>query len=208
MKDRAGLVGARGGYELLQDLQAARGQGVRIHLVAHSFGGKLLTAALTGHGRGPANEVDSFVILQGAFSHFSFATAEQIRSAGVKTDEGGLYVDVVRGPRVRGPLVVTYSVEDVPNRLLYGKAMRLSDRVFEAAGADRFGSLGADGVQGLAAQPLDLRRDRLGRGRPAPGFMVVNVDATGVIQGHSDYVKPPVFDLIWDAVLAGRPPRP
>jgi len=34
-----------------------------------------------------------------------------------------------------------------------------------------------------------------------------NVDASRVILGHSDLVKPEVFDLIWAAALAARRSR-
>ena len=55
MKERAGTVGAGGLNPLLRELRAAAPD-LRIHLVGHSFGGRLVTAAALGRagsdGRG------------------------------------------------------------------------------------------------------------------------------------------------------------
>lgn len=47
MKERAGLVGQVGLNPLLRSLQAAL-PAVRLHLAGHSFGGRLVTAAVAG----------------------------------------------------------------------------------------------------------------------------------------------------------------
>jgi hypothetical protein len=208
MKERAGIVGSRGVYDLLGGLQAGRARGLRIHLVGHSFGGKLLSAAITGHGRGPAHVVDSFVILQGAFSHFAFSSATEIRALGVKTERGGLYAPVVGGRGVTGPLVVTYSGFDTPNAVFYPMAFSLVRDMLEADEVPRYGALGANGIQGPRVRTLKLGTDRLSDTAAADVPRLVSVNASTVIQGHADFVKPPVFDLIWDTIVAGRqPPR-
>jgi hypothetical protein len=208
MKERAGIVGSRGVYELLGGLQAGRARGLRIHLVGHSFGGKLLSAAITGHGRGPGHVVDSFVIVQGAFSHFAFSTAEEIRALGVTTERGGLYAGVADVRGVTGPLVVTYSGFDTPNAVFYPMAFGLVRDMLEADEVPRYGALGANGIKGPRVRSLNLATERLAD-RPGPDApRLVSVNASAVIQGHADFVKAQVFDLIWDAIVAGRlPPR-
>ena len=208
MKERAGIVGSRGVYDLLGGLQAGRARGLRIHLVGHSFGGKLLSAAITGHGRGPAHVVDSFVIVQGAFSHFAFSSAEEIRALGVTTPRGGLYASVLGARGITGPLVVTYSGFDTPNAVFYPWAFGLVRDMLEADEVPRYGALGANGLKGPRVRTLNLATERLGDGAVPDASRLVSVNASGVIQGHADFVKTPVFDLIWDAIVAGRqPPR-
>lgn len=201
MKERAGVVGSRGLYEVVKALQPARDRGVRVHLIGHSFGGKLVTASLVGSG-GTRNHVDSLIILQGAFSQFAFATNDQIRALGVSVDRSGLYVDVLSSNLVSGPIVVTRSAADVPNRFLYPAGVALVNDVTEVAGVARYGSLGANGLRGPQVLALSLASQSLGDLQTTP--RAVNVDGSTVIMGHSDLVKPQVFKLIWDAVeLAG-----
>ncbi len=48
MKDRAGKMGRDTVNPLLQRIQAAVPQGLKFHLVGHSFGGRLVTATVDG----------------------------------------------------------------------------------------------------------------------------------------------------------------
>jgi hypothetical protein len=72
MKSRAGTVGQRGAYEVLRATRDASPE-LKLHLVGHSFGGRLVAAAATGPSGKPAVVVDSLVLLQAAFSHLAFA---------------------------------------------------------------------------------------------------------------------------------------
>ena len=155
-------------YELLAGLQAGRARGLRIHLVGHSFGGKLLSAAMTGHGRGPGHVVDSFVIVQGAFSHFAFSSAEEIRALGVTTERGGLYAGVAGTRGVTGPLVVTYSGFDTPNAVFYPMAFGLVRDMLEADEVPRYGALGANGIKGPRVRIAEPRHRAPG-GQPRAG---------------------------------------
>ena len=72
MKNRAGVVGTNGLGPLLASLT-----GVRIHLIGHSFGARLVSYALSGlpaTATGAASPVKSLTLIQGAFSHFTFAS--------------------------------------------------------------------------------------------------------------------------------------
>lgn len=202
MKERAGTVGSRGLYEVVRALQPLRAKKVRLHLVGHSFGGKVVTASLTGSG-GTPNHAETLVILQGAFSQFAFATQDEIRAAGVSVDRGGLYRDVLGSKLVSSPVVVTFSSADVPNRLLYPAGVALVNDVTEAARSPRYGALGALGVRGAGSVPLTLSVQKLGAVESLSP-RAVSVDASGVILGHSDLIKPEVFRLIWDAVELSR----
>jgi hypothetical protein len=152
--------------------------------------------------------VDSFVIVQGAFSHFAFSSAEEIRALGVTTTRGGLYAPVLAARGITGPLVVTYSGFDTPNAVFYPLAFGLVRDMLEADEVPRYGALGANGLKGPRVRILNLATERLGDGAGPEASRLVSVNASAVIQGHADFVKTPVFDLIWDAIVAGRqPPR-
>ena len=199
MKARAGVVGAKGLYEVVKALQPLREQNnIRLHMIGHSFGGKLLSASLTGSGAA-ANRVDSLVILQGAFSHFAFASREEINQSGVKVDRPGAYREILASNLIRGPIVVTYSTADLPNRLLYPAGVALVNDVTEAARAPRYGSLGANGFRGSPSVPLNLATSTLAS-LESQAPRAISVDASGVILGHSDLLKQQVFKLIWDTI--------
>jgi hypothetical protein len=205
MKERAGTVGSKGVYEVVKALQSLRTRAVnpvRIHLIGHSFGAKVVTASLTGSG-GAANRADSLILLQGAFSQFAFATRDEIRAAGVTVDQGGLYRDVLAARLVAGPIVVTRSSADAPNRFLYPAGVALVNDVTEAARAPRFGSLGANGILASPSSPLNLALQTIAN-LEAQRPRAISVDASSVILGHSDLIKAQVFKLIWDTVEQGR----
>ena len=197
MKARAGVVGATGLSQVLRALQPRRAAGGRVHLIGHSFGGKVVTAALA-----PDARADSLVILQGALSQFAFATRDEIRAAGVSIDRDGAYRGVVANGLVGGPIVVTHSSADTPNRLLYPAGVALVNDVTESGRAPRYGSLGAQGIRGSTATALDLSTQTLSGLATVP--RAVSVDGSRIILGHSDIAKPQVFKLIWDAVEANR----
>jgi hypothetical protein len=202
MKERAGVVGSRGVYEVLRALQPLRDKRIKIHLIGHSFGGKLVSASLTGTS-GPGNRVDSLIILQGAFSHFAFANREDIGRAGVAVDRDGLYRGILASSLVTGPVVVTHSSADTPNRLLYPAGVALVNDVTEAARAPRFGSLGANGILAAPTAAFNLATQTMASVE-AQAPRTISVDASGVILGHSDLIKAQVFKLIWDAIESVR----
>ena len=205
MKERAGTVGSKGLYEVVKALQPLRTRAtdrVRVHLIGHSFGGKVVTASLTGAGA-QLNHVDSLIILQGAFSQFAFATRDEIRSTGVTIDRPGLYNAVVGSRLVENPIVVTHSSADVPNRLLYPAGVMIVNDVTEASRSPRFGSLGANGIRGARSSPMNLALQTIAN-LEAQSPRAISVDASSVILGHSDLIKPQVFKLIWDTIELNR----
>lgn len=96
-------------------------------------------------GRGSAR-VRSSLLLQGAFSHWSFASA----TGNPFGAPGGLNA---LGDRVHGPLVATFSVYDWAVGVWYPKASFLAGQNVSAAGPGPWGGMGADGFQpsGVAA---------------------------------------------------------
>jgi hypothetical protein len=196
MKARAGTVGRNGLGPLLAALNA-QSPAVRVHLIGHSFGARLVSFALSGVGAPAASPVASVLLLQGAFSHWCFAHAQDnpFGSPGALN----AYAD-----RVHGPLVATHTVYDWAVGVWYPKASFLAQQDTEAVVADRWGGMGADGFQAVKPAEDKAMPAQGGTGYGfAPGTFY-RVDAASVINNtvgepfsgaHSDIRKPPVAQL-------------
>ncbi|MFF1548294.1 serine-threonine protein kinase [Streptomyces sp. NPDC058291] len=200
MKRRAGTVGERGLGPLLGRL-AAVAPDVRVHLVGHSFGGRLVSFALRGLPEG-VRTVKSVTLLQGAFSHYAFAARlpHDPRAGGVLQG---------RQNRIDGPLVCCHSRFDQALGTMYPLASRMAgdDRglVGEVLGA-RWGAMGHDGVQAVPGTRACTLAEALSGALPASGC--VNVDAAAVVRrggapagAHGDIVHPELARLV---LAAGR----
>jgi hypothetical protein len=142
MKKRAGVVGRTLGREVLQQLA---GQGVRLHFVGHSFGARLVTAAVSASPElGPGAKLQSLTMLQGAFSH------NALSSKGASWPQGA-FEGAHR--KLDGPVVITHTHNDKAVTLAYALASRLSRDNASAIGDknDEFGAIGANGALHLDA---------------------------------------------------------
>jgi hypothetical protein len=132
MKKRAGAVGTNGVGPMIDRL-ADKVQ--RIHLVGHSFGGRVAAAAAAGS---KTDKLLTMSLLQTAFSHNGFSRSMN-----------GFFRSVVDQKRVKGPILVTYTPNDRAVGIAYPTASRLSGTVASAFGDknDKFGGLGRNGAQ-------------------------------------------------------------
>ena len=132
MKKRAGTVGQAGVAPLVD---ALAGQVARIHLVGHSFGGRVVTAA-AANSKTP--KLASLSLLQAAFSHFGFAASPS-----------GFFRSVLVGHRIAGPILVTHTKADTAVGLAYPIASRFSNDNASAIGDanDEYGGIGSNGAQ-------------------------------------------------------------
>ncbi|GGW49206.1 hypothetical protein GCM10010503_27560 [Streptomyces lucensis JCM 4490] len=204
MKRRAGTVGEHGLGPLVGRLAGAA-PGVRVHLVGHSFGGRLVAFALRGLPEG-VRAVKSVTLLQGAFSHYAFAARLPH-----DTDRAGALRD--RQRRIDGPLVCCHSHFDSALGTFYPLASRVSGDDRSCAGTEiaavlgpRWGAMGHDGVQAVPGTArLDLAAALSGR---LPGSGCVNVDTAAVVRrggpptgAHSDILHPELARVV---LAAGR----
>ena len=194
MKNRAGVVGKTGLGPVLGRLP------VRVHLVGHSFGARLVSYALAGLPDGPS-PVKSVTLLQGAFSHFAFA-----RPLPFDAGRNGALAGMLA--RVDGPLTACFSTHDLAVGRIYPLAS-LAARDDSAGAQDalfRWGGMGADGAQGVQARLDPIRPATPGTTYRFAAGSALNVDASEVVRAggppagaHSDIVHP---ELTWLVLLA------
>ncbi|HEV2870644.1 MAG TPA: serine-threonine protein kinase [Actinomycetota bacterium] len=198
MKKRAGVVGKEGLGPLLGRIHQADPQ-LRIHLIGHSFGARLVSFALAGLPDPADSPVKSLYLLQGAFSHFAFADALPMDRS-----RGGALKGMAA--RVDGPLVASFSVHDTAVGKLYPLAS-LSSRD-DAAGLEdrlfRWGGIGHDGAQAVDATVAALAP--VGSSYPFQPGRFVNLDGNAIVNrggppsgAHSDIFHP---ELVWAGLAA------
>jgi hypothetical protein len=186
MKARAGTVGKNGVAPLIDALASEID---RIHLVGHSFGGRVVTAAAAAS---TTDKLRSLSLLQTAFSHNGFSK-----------EMTGFFRNVVDDKRVRGPILVTHTPNDKAVGIAYPLASRLNGDQAAALGDknDKFGGLGRNGAQKMeTGEAVDgALLDIDGAYVFAPGKFF-NLESTQFITGHSDVRKKQVAYAIRCAI--------
>ena len=176
MKYRAGLVGAAGLQPLLRELQTLQ-PGLRLHLIGHSFGARLVTAAVAG---GEMLPVQTLVLLQAAFSHYGLAQRWDGR-------QDGRFRRLLTEQALAGPCLITHTANDTAVGLAYPLASLLAGQV--AAGLsdanDRFGGMGRNGAQ-KTPEAIEGLLQSQGARYNFQGGKVHNLLADAHIQNHND----------------------
>ena len=179
MKARAGAVGASLGGRTLPALNALAGK--RLHLIGHSFGARLVTAAASALPTHPRFDFFSLTLLQGAFSHNGLSSAAS-----------GAFANVIGRPS--GPIAITHTHNDQACTFWYALASRLSNDTTKGFGDadDVFGAMGANGAQKLAASasapdavgpPFAPKRGKV-NGFLASGYIAEHNDVTNATCGR------------------------
>jgi hypothetical protein len=212
MKRRACTFGETGASGLLDDLQASVPR-ARIHLMGHSFGCIVASAAITGARDRPAGRapVASLILAQGAMSLWSFCASIPSRPS-----RPGYFHRLVAERLVAGPIVATMSPHDRAVRTFYpiGAGTRVQveyDQDIEIARQlPKYGGVGVWGVRGPGVQIADEVVPGGGKAyRLEPG-VVLNLDATKVIKNgsgfagaHNDICHPEIAQAVWQAMELG-----
>jgi hypothetical protein len=192
MKARAGDVGVKGVAPLIQAVRGAH-PGLRMHLIGHSFGCRLATAAVNALPDSGQLRPNTMTLLQGAFSHNGFAE---------KFDDvnDGAFRPVVARKKVRGPILITHTRNDKAVGVAYPIASRIAGQTAAALGDenDIYGGLGSNGAQNQTTTPERVVGTLLDVGGSYPfaggatSSRPYNLLADAFIAGHSDIVKPQV----------------
>lgn len=193
MKARAGKVGAGGVNQVLRTLRTRQAD-LKLHLVGHSFGGRLVTAAVAGPpGQAPVIP-NTLTLLQAAFSHYGFAHAYD-------GSKDGFFRPVISKGLVAGPIVISHTKNDRAVGLAYPLASLLAGQDAAALGDenDRYGGLGRNGAQ----KTPEAQRGTLLDVDGAYGFeagKAYNLNADAYILDHSDICKDQVAHALISAV--------
>jgi hypothetical protein len=145
MKNRAGVIGRNGLGPVLGKLAAADA-GIRVHLMGHSFGARLVSYSLSGlphAASGPNSPVKTLFLIQGAFSHFAFASPVPdvlVIGPGALSSFAG---------NVNGPLLSTFTAADRAVGWWYPAASMLAHQDCQSASDLNYqwGGMGHDGYQ-------------------------------------------------------------
>jgi hypothetical protein len=191
MKERAGQVGSTGVDPVLREVRGAAPR-IRLHLVGHSFGGRLVTAAANAADPGG---VATLTLLQAAFSHHGFSSDFDGKGG------RGLFCDVVATGKVGGPVLITHTANDKAVGLAYALASRMAGQ--QAAGVgdknDPFGGIGRNGAQKSGALET-FRLSPLKTRYRFQGGSLYNLLADDFIADHSDVADEEVAYAILSSV--------
>ncbi|MDQ2695016.1 MAG: alpha/beta fold hydrolase [Pseudomonadota bacterium] len=193
MKARAGTVGAQGLAPALAQIRRQAPQ-VKLHLIGHSFGGRVVTAA--AHALPGSDKVDSLSLLQAAFSHNGFAQRFNGR-------DDGFFRSLVAGGRVAGPVLITHTRNDKAVGIAYPLASRIAGQ--NAAGLgdreDPYGGLGRNGAI-FTPEASDGDLGDVGHRYGLAAGSLYNLHADRYISNHSDVTGPQVAYAVLSAVAA------
>jgi hypothetical protein len=206
MKDRGRRIGESGAHELLQELLSARND-LRVHLMGHSFGCILLSAAVAGRVGGPAlpRPVQSLVLVQGTLSLWSYCEDIPYRRG-----TPGYFRPLIADCRVAGPIVATQSRFDVAVGRWYPLAAGAARQVaFSSGELPRYGGSGTFGLRGPGLDVVDVDMKATDQLYDFAGNRIFNLESsrvicngTGASGAHSDIVHPEVAHAVWSAALA------
>lgn len=191
MKDRAGIVGRTGVQQTILSLQAASPH-LRIHLVGHSFGGRVVTSAANALTK--PSTIASMLLLEAAYSHNGLAQNWDGQG------HDGAFRSVIAAPKIAGNTLITHSVHDTAVGIAYPLASRIMNQVAAALGDanDRFGGMGRNGAQHTPEAFDDVLLD-VGSPYPklAAGKTIRNLNGDGplpkpIINSHGDVAKPEI----------------
>jgi hypothetical protein len=202
MKARAKTFGENGAALLLRQLQDATTEDVRFHLMGHSFGSLVMSAAIAGtKNSAPVRPVHSLLLVQGAVSLWAYARAVPDER------DPGYFHRIIREEMVLGPIVTTRSAFDYAVGRFYPLGAGIAGQVL-LGDFPRYGGLGAFGIQGVdGAEDTEIGDDTTNY-ELEPG-RIYNVDATTVIStlsgpggAHNDIAHPATANIAWQAALA------
>jgi thioesterase domain-containing protein len=196
MKSRAGAVG-RGGVAATLTRVRDRHPELPLHLVGHSFGGRVMVSAAAALEPGDAPVTLS--LLQAAFSHNGLARD-------FDGERDGAFRTVLQDRRITGPVIITHTKADRAVGIAYPLASRIARDNAAALGDkdDPYGGMGRNGAQHTPEVATSEAELRPLTGDHAYAFergKVYNLLADGVIADHGDVTGVPVANAVQHAIL-------
>lgn len=195
MKERSGIVGSTGVNQVLRKI-LAQNPDIKTHLIGHSFGGRLVTAAAAGsEGQLPV-KVSTMTLLQAAFSHYGFSEHYD----GVND---GFFRRVIINKTVTGPIMISCTRNDKAVGKMYPLASLIAGQIAAALGDknDKYGGIGRNGAQKTpeASEGILLNLNSQDSYQFQPGKLY-NLNSDAVIKDHSDICHNEIAYAILNAV--------
>jgi hypothetical protein len=180
MKDRACAVGRGAVAQAIGRIQNEV-PNVRIHLMGHSFGARVVTSAAATVGK----PIASMSLLQAAFSHNSFSPDFG------ETHQAGGFRNVIADGKIAGPIAITHTVKDLAVGIAYAVASRLARQNASAIGDanDPYGGLGRNGAQHTPEATDGLLQPV---GSTYHFGKIANLNGDSIIMAHGDISHPQV----------------
>ncbi len=186
MKERAGTVGKIGAAPLVAAALQTK-PSLRVHLVGHSFGGRLVTSLANALPNGA--QATTLSLLQAAYSHYGLAPAPADGSRPV-----GAFRDVVEKAKVRDVIQITHSSHDWAVGAAYPIASYIARDTASAipisvpgTANSPWGGMGASGAQQTPEAFDDTLLDGNAAYAPLPaGKLIRNLTGDAFISGHGD----------------------
>ena len=196
MKARAGVVGAEGLNPFLRRIRSGHPQ-LRIHLVGHSFGGRLVSAAAAGPDEQSTLQASSISLLQAAFSHHGFAKNWDGKGT------NGFFRRVIDKRAISGPFVITFSKHDRAVGLAYPIASLLAGQDSAGLGdkESRFGGIGRNGAQ-RTAEAIEMEMLAAGAPYSFTSGKLHNLNSDRTISNHGDVSNSTVAYAVLSAIAA------
>jgi hypothetical protein len=191
MKERAGMIGRTAVSDLVKAI-AGRSPQIKLHIIGHSFGARLVTSLALGRDAAPPQKFATMTLLQAAFSHNGFAD---------KFTTIGFFRNVVADKRIAGPILATCTANDKAVGLAYPLASLIAGQNAQSFGGptDPFGGLGRNGAQNTT-EAVASELQPVGSDINFKAGSIYNLNADKFISGHSDICKPEVFYALLKSV--------
>lgn len=210
MKKRARRFGERGAGALLRSLQrVSSDQGAQFHLMGHSFGCIVVSAAVAGNdGNEPLERpVGTLYLVQGALSLWAYCSDIPVQSG-----TPGYFYSIARDDKVSGPIIVTQSEFDTAVGKLYPLGAGVAGQVVYAPGElPKYGAIGTFGAHGAGIRIEQGQILSVGAAYNFRPGHFYNLDCSTVISegeglsgAHSDIAKSEVGHAFWAGVLCSH----
>lgn len=194
MKQRAGIIGLEGVNSLLRKIRT-RKPDIKLHLIGHSFGGRLVTAAAMGSDDRALINVNTMTLLQAAFSHYGFAE-------NFEGNKNGFFRRLITTKGVSGSILISHTKNDTAVGIAYPLASLLSQDDCSGLGdeKDRFGGIGRNGAQKTPEVSKGLQLMPVGGTYSFQPGRLYNLKADDFIKDHGDICQNEIAYAIFTAV--------
>lgn len=193
MKQRAGTVGSTGVFQLMRRLRE-RNSTLRLHLIGHSFGGRLVIAA--AHALPSGTPAVSISLLQAAFSHNGLSDSFD------DNNTAGAFRALLAEKRASGPIIITYTKNDQAVGIAYPLASRFARDQAAAMGDenDPYGGMGRNGAQHTPeVSSMVSVLQQVGGQYEFTAGSIYNLKADDLIKDHGDVTGPQVAYAVLNA---------